>query len=267
MDRFYTNPSGFTLRYRVTGKPESRTVVLIHGVGGKLEDWEKVAGRLEASYHVVRFDMRGHGQSDKPPGPYLLEQVASDLHQLLGHLNLEPMNLVGNSLGALVAQQFALTFPEAIETLTIVAGVAGRTEDERSRVLARLDIVENGISGQHFDSSVSRWYTDDFIRANPDHIERAKRSNAENNPEAYAAAYRMLATNDLADRLNEVRLPTSIVTGEFDIGSNPRMARLMHEKIAGSRLTILAGMKHAIVNECPDKVAQVIADNIESTVS
>ena len=76
---------------------------------------------------------------------------------------------------------------------------------------------------------------------------------------AYAAAYHVLATADLADEAARVRVPTLIVTGEGDIGSNPRMARLLHERIPGSELEILPGLRHAILIEAPATVAWLLA--------
>lgn len=260
MDRYFTNRDGLSLRYRLSGSQTGRTVVLIHGVGGRLEDWDKVVANLENDFSVLRFDQRGHGKSDKPAGPYKLAQVASELHELLEHLGVRQINLVGNSLGALIAQQYALDYPNHLETLTIVAGIAGRTPEERERVLSRLAILEKGNSGEHFDNSVRRWYTDEFIAANPEYILTAKEQNISNDPKAYAAAYGILAKNDLADRLHEIKVPTAIVTGEFDQGSNPRMAALMYDRIKGSRLRILPGMRHGIVGECPELVTEVIMD-------
>ena len=89
-------------------------------------------------------------------------------------------------------------------------------------------------------------------------IEAAAAENKHNDPVCYAAAYRVLATADMADRLGEIRRPTLVVTGEEDIGSNPRMARLMAERIAGARLEILPGLRHAILTEVPERVADLI---------
>ncbi len=80
------------------------------------------------------------------------------------------------------------------------------------------------------------------------------------NPQTlYAAAYRVLATTDLIDELPRIQAPTLVATGEGDIGSNPRMARLMHERIPGSRLEILPGLRHSILVEAPEAVARLLA--------
>jgi pimeloyl-ACP methyl ester carboxylesterase len=254
----YVRANGISMRYRLDGQKTGRTLVLVHGVGGRLEDWNGVVDQFGSKYRIVRVDMRGHGSSDKPVGPYLLDVVATDISKLLNSLGVRRSVLVGNSLGGLVAQAFALLYPDQLDALVILAGIADRTQEEKQRVLERLAIVEAGEPGSHFDKSLSRWFTDEFVRSNPERIANMKLRNQENDPRAYAAAYRMLATNDLADQLHKISVPTLIATGEFDIGSSPRMARVMHERVVGSKLHIFEGLRHGIVAEAPAKVASII---------
>jgi pimeloyl-ACP methyl ester carboxylesterase len=84
--------------------------------------------------------------------------------------------------------------------------------------------------------------------------------NQANDPACYAAAYRVLADTDLVERLPEITVETLVMTGEHDQGSNPRMARLMHERIQGSILRILPVLRHSILVEAPETVAAVLGD-------
>jgi len=246
------------LRYRLEGS--GPTIVLVHGVGGSLEDWNRVAAELTNSYTVLRHDQRGHGQSEKLPGPYENDDFVEDLYQLVTFLGITRFHLAGFSLGGLVAQGFALSHPEMVDRLILLSTVAGRTEEEKARVLKRLDIVAAGIPGQHFEDSVGRWFTEEFQKANPGIIAAYAERSRKNDPAAYAAAYRVLATTDLADRLSEITRPTLVATAENDIGSNPRMANLMHEKIRNSRLHIFPHLRHSILTEAPKAVADLMAD-------
>ena len=105
-----------------------------------------------------------------------------------------------------------------------------------------------------------RWFTAPFIAANPDLVERRMRQLRENHAPSYAAAYTVFSTSDLGDQLHAIRAPTLVATGEHDIGSNTRMARFMHEKIPGSRLEILPGLRHSILVEAPDLVTRLVRD-------
>lgn len=255
-DRFVA-ANGVRLRYRLAG--EGAPLVLIHGVGSRLENWSGVIAALGGGYRTLAYDQRGHGESDKPTAPYALEDFVADLRALADRLGFDRFHLAGFSLGGLVAQGFALAHPERLRSLALISTVAGRTEAERSRVRERLRMVESGIPGGHFESSIGRWFTEDFQRRHPDAIAAMAAENRTLDPAAYAAAYRVLATADLAERLSEIRVPTLVATGDGDIGSNPRMARLMHARIAGSRLEILPNLRHSILTEAPERVAALLA--------
>ncbi|WP_368912016.1 alpha/beta fold hydrolase [Taklimakanibacter deserti] len=249
------------LRYSVSGAGPD--LLLIHGVGSEHEDWDGVVAALKSSYRTIAFDLRGHGESSKPAGPYALDDFVMDARGLLDKLGVERCHLAGFSLGGLVAQGFALSYPERLHSVILLSTVAGRTEDEKRRVRERLAIVADGIPGQHFENSVARWFTDEFRARNPRLIAELNERSKQNDPKAYAAAYRVLAESDLADRLPDIRLPTLVATGEDDIGSNTRMARLMAERIPAARLHIFPRMRHSILTECPEDVACVMSGFLE----
>jgi pimeloyl-ACP methyl ester carboxylesterase len=257
--------TGFTTAYAVEGA--GPPVLLIHGVGASLDTWDGVVAALDGRFTTIRLDLRGHGSSSKPPGPYSAALFAEDVRALLDHLGIGRCHVAGHSLGATVALRLALDAPDRVERLALLSAAAGRTEDEKQRVLERLAIVEHGIPGEHFRRSLPRWFSDEFRRDNPEVLERYAARNMANDPRAYAAAYRVLATSDLADEAARLRVATLIVTGEGDQGSNPRMARLLHARIAGSRLEILPGLRHSILIEAPALVARLLAGFFASAPS
>ncbi len=248
--------NGPALRVRVEG--DGPDLALVHGVGGGLEAWDGVVAALGGRFRTIRMDLRGHGESGKPDGPYALDDFVSDVIRVLDRLGVGRCHLAGHSLGGLVAQGFALDHPDRLDRLVLLSTVAGRNGEERARVEERLAVVAHGIPGEHFENSVGRWFTDAFRRDNPGSMARYAAWNRRNDPAAYAASYRVLARTDLAGRLREIAAPTLVATGDGDIGSNTRMARLMHERIAGSSLHILEGLRHAILAEAPGAVAALI---------
>ena len=249
--------AGHITAYAVDG--DGPPLLLIHGVGARLDAWDGIVAALGGRFTTVRLDLRGHGDSSKPPGPYSAALFAKDATALLDHLGIERCHVAGHSLGATVALRLALDAPDRVERLALLSAAAGRTEEERQRVMERLAMVEHGIPGEHFRRSRSRWFSDEFRRANPELLEQYAARNMENDPRAYAAAYRVLATTDLAEEASRVRAPTLVVTGEGDIGSSPRMARLLHARIPGSQLEILPGLRHSILIEAPGTVARLLA--------
>jgi len=245
--------NGIDVRYRLQG--EGAPVVFVHGVGGSLESWHPVLAALPPRYRMLSYDLRGHGESGKPPGPYSLDLFVADLAALLEQVSIERAALVGFSLGGLIGQAFALAHPGRLTKLVILSAVAGRTADERRRILERAARLEREGARSTVGAALERWFTPEFRAAHPEVIEARRRRVEANDPAGYAAAYRVFAESDLAERLHAIAVPTFVATGEDDVGSTPRMARLMHERIAGSRLCILPGLRHDLLTEAPAGVA------------
>lgn len=248
---------GVELNYRLQGEGP-RALICIHGVGSYLEAWDGVAARLGDAFRVLSFDLRGHGRSSRVKGRYEIDDFVGDVLALADHAGFEQFDLAGFSLGGLVAQRLALTHPQRLRKLVLLATVAGRTPEERERVAARLAALESGDRGSHYDASLSRWLTEEFQQRNPELVAQLRQRNAENDPDCYAAAYRVLAQTDFGGLIDRITVPTLIATGEDDQGSNPRMANFMHQCIRQSQLAILPGLRHSILIEAPDVVAALM---------
>ena len=254
---------GVGIRYRLEGTG-TRPIVCVHGVGSYLEAWDGVVERLAPHFRILRFDLRGHGGSARVTGRYEIDDFVRELLLLADHVGFRRFALAGFSLGGLIAQRTALDHPDRIESLILLSTVAGRNEAEKERVLARLSLLQAKEPGSHYDNSVSRWFSEDFQKANPELMATLRARNADNDPDCYAAAYRVLAESDFGDELRRIACPTLIATGEEDQGSNPRMAKLMNERISGSQLAILPSKRHSILIEAPDQVAGLMLTFLSS---
>ena len=202
----------------------------------------------------MRYDLRGHGESGKPPGPYQLEDFVAGLLALLDEQDIQTTALVGFSFGGLIGPAFALAHPERVSRLAIISAVSGRTPQEQSAASARAVALAEGGATQTIDAALERWFTPAFREANPELIEARKHQAMKNDPVGYAAAYRVFCDSDLAGQLEAIACPTLVMTGEDDPGSNVRMARYMHTSIKGSELDILTGLRHSVLVEAPQTV-------------
>jgi len=249
--------NGVALNYRLQGAGP-RTLVCVHGVGSYLEAWQGVLNALGDGFRVLSFDLRGHGRSTRVKGRYEIDDFVGDLLALADHAGFARFDLAGFSLGGLIAQRLALAHPQRLGRLALLSTVAGRSADERNRVLARLAALQAGERGTHYDASLSRWLTEAFQTRHPELIAELRRRNEHNDPDCYAAAYRVLAQTDFGGLIDQIAAPTLIVTGADDQGSNPRMAHYMHERIRDSRVEILPGLRHSILTEAPGTIAVLL---------
>ena len=236
-------------------------LVFVHGVGSSAASWSEVYERLPAGRPRIRYDLRGHGSSPAPPGPWSVDDFVADHLRLLDRLGVRAADTVGFSLGGLIAQRIAIVRPDLVRRLVVIGSVAGRTQGETERVLARLAMVEAEGPGGAAGQSVERWYTREYLDAHPqvaaDTVARMGRLD----PTAYTNAYRVLATTDLAGELDRIDAPVLAMTGEFDVGSPPRMSRLIAVR-TGGRFVEVPGVKHEVLQERPDLVTKEIVDHV-----
>lgn len=233
-------------------------VLFAHGVGSSAATWRELFTRLPG-YRLIASDMRGHGRSSVPAGPYTLDDLVRDQVRVMDELALDTVHFVGFSIGALIGQALALAHPQRVASLTLLSGITGRTPEEAARAAARLEVIRSSAPADVARGSVARWFTPAFAERRPGLVADEVAIVSATDPLGYAASYEVLAGSDLIDRIHAIAVPTLVATGEHDIGSTPRMSARMHERIAGSRLTILPGLKHYIHIEGSDAVADLLA--------
>jgi (E)-2-((N-methylformamido)methylene)succinate hydrolase len=234
------------------------TVLLVHGVGGDSTHWAAIAEQLHARFDVIAMDLRGHGKSDRIAGPVDARDLARDAVQVLDEAGVAKCAVVGFSLGGAIALALTLDFPERVEKLAVIGTVCGRTPEESARALERVEFLERHGSAALAEANRERWFTDAFRRAHPDLVDRRVAQVVACDPESYLHAFRVFCTADFVDRLDEIRVPTLVVTGEHDAAATPRMAQLMGERIHGAQAQVLPRLRHSVLIEVPEQVGALL---------
>lgn len=246
-------------------KGSGEPLILIHGVGLDHTMWNQQISSLSDSFRVIVYDMLGHGGSEHPPGPYSLSHYVEQLSGLMDYLQIEKPHLVGFSMGGMVAQSFALTYKNKLKTLTIMNAVANRTDEQRKGILARVEEVRENGPLATIEPAIQRWFNPAFMQTQAEIVNQVRKRLRTNNPASYLAAYTLFATADaeLWPNLQNIETPAFIITAEHDMGSNPEMARQMHEQIKGSEISIVPGMKHMLPVEGADIVNKELRQFID----
>jgi len=244
---------------RPSDGPSRATVVFVHGVGSRGAAWNGVIDQLPRDITAVTYDLRGHGSSEKIPGPYTIDDFVDDHLQVLEEVGLERTHLVGASLGGLIVQRIAIREPQVVDRLVIMNSFAGLTPQERNARLERFQMLRNADDAWS-NVSNDRWFSAGFLREHPDVVEEHTRQLLTNDPDCYVAAYEVLATNDFVADLHRIQSPTLAITGEGDVGGPPHMSELMARLIPDARAVILPDQKHMPWLEQPDVVARHIGE-------
>ena len=242
--------------YEISGSgPTDVPVVMIHGVGLDHTMWEPQMATLGESFCVVRYDMLGHGRSERRPVKNITTFVAQ-LEQLLTHLKIEQLHLVGLSMGGVISQAFAGGSPSHLKTLVLMNTVYRRTEEELAGMRDRLELTRDEGLAPIAKAAVNRWFDDVFKKQFPDRVELIRSKLLANDRQAYTEAYAALVEADVIvqDALKHVFCPALVLTGENDPGSTPAIAKRMAADLANAELAILPGLHHLASWEAPETV-------------
>jgi pimeloyl-ACP methyl ester carboxylesterase len=245
------------------------TLVLIHGVGLSQATWGPQVVAFAGRYQVIAYDMLGHGESVLPSENATLNQYATQLATLLDHLGIDAASVIGHSMGALVALEFALNYPARAIRVATLNAVYRRTAKQRRAVMRRVRTLETMDSLAAVDATLTRW----FGQPIPPHLiaqaNMVRLLLMSANPIGYARTYRLFATSDYAHvgRLCELAAPALFMTGELDANSSPEMSRAMGDDVPHAQVAIVPGERHMMSLTAPDVVNQRLRTFIETTVS
>ncbi|MFZ9500515.1 MAG: alpha/beta fold hydrolase [Beijerinckiaceae bacterium] len=247
---------GTRLACKIHGDSKNeKRVALIHSLAMDHTFWTPVAERLAQDAAVLTIDCRGHGASDKPAGPYHVEQFADDLADVLDHLGWSKTVVAGASMGGCVSLAFALRHPGRLQGLGLFDTTACYGDNALPAWRERADkAMSEGLAGL-IDFQKTRWFSDSFRAANPKVVQDCIDVFLRNDLAAYAATCVMLGVADLRAGLPSIKAPTRILVGEEDYATPVAMAQAMHAGIAGSTLRIVKGARHLSPLEIPDDVA------------
>jgi 3-oxoadipate enol-lactonase len=245
------------LNYSLGGAADAAPVIAFTGsLGTDLAFWRPQSDRLGECFRTLRYDIRGHGRSAVPPGPYSMEELGSDLIALLDRLGIERALLCGLSIGGMISMWVAAHAPERVERLVLCCTSAALGPPEAWRERAAT-VRAQGV-GAIADAVLERWFTPGYREAHPEVIEGMRRTLTATPAEGYAGCCEAIAAMDLTGDLPSIAAPTLVVAGEQDPATPPEHGRRIAELIAGARFEVVSPAAHLATMERPDLTTAMI---------
>lgn len=241
-------------------------VILIHGhsVDGRLWD-SQMPALVDARFRVVRYDLRGHGRSEKPAQGYTWVHHMDDLRALIGNLGVGTVHLVGQSMGGGISLGYALNYPSRVSALVLMApALPGFTYSEE--FLQRVAELRDAIRQEGPQPAMERlWLTNpmfDTLRRHPDAFERVRFMTT------FYPAANYLSDEDpgelnVLDRLSDIKCPTLVMVGEEDLPDFQEMADIVAENVPGARKVVIPGAGHVINLEAPEAVNRALTEFLQ----
>ena len=256
MTENYAQIGNIKICYEILGNDDDYPVLLIHGFGVKKEVWMAQIGDLIKDFKVIRFDNRGAGKSDRPSGVHI-EIFADDAKNLMDYLGIEKAHVMGWSLGGMIAQNFALKYPERVNKLVLICTVTGYPTDEGPEIYKKMRLHELELGPEkafwetaraNFHAQYRRemeknpkkkffdiWSAEDIIQMLAK--DPATSQDIINQAEA-------LKTHHTMDRLQQIKNPTLLIAASHDRLTPQVNMEQMHERLANSTLVVIEKAGH-----------------------
>ena len=239
-----------SLHYRVDGPAQAPVVMLCNSLSSNLSMWDaQVPALCDAGYRVVRYDARGHGASTVATGATSIADLADDALALLDHLELPRVHFCGLSLGGMTGQWLATHHASRLDSLALCATAAymGPAELWDQRIAA----VAAGGMAAVVDATIARWFTAASQRRIPDEVARIRDGILATPVAGYSACCAAIRDMDQRESIRAIRVPTAVLVGADDPSTPGSAATLLHERIAGSTLTVIPETQHFFNVENP----------------
>jgi pimeloyl-ACP methyl ester carboxylesterase len=229
-------------------------LVFIHGVGLDHKMWEPQINSLN-NYSIITYDLLGHGKTPYNKEDVTLNDFSNQLNDLIKFLEVDKFNLVGFSLGSLIALDFASKFHDKLKTLTLIGTTYKKTEEQRALVVERFEQAKlnKPISKQ----ALRRWFTDKYLNDHPEICDQFIKILTKDGEDHlnFLKAYKLFAYHkDNINMIKNIRTKTLIMTGSDDSGSTVEMSKSLSNDLINSSFTEINNGKHLCSIECADDV-------------
>lgn len=251
----FLETSDGVLYYRLSGKPDAPALVLVNSLGTECRIWDDVISILGANYSILSYDLRGHGLSSVPCGPYSVDSHLADLTALVDHVGFSRFALAGVSIGGLISQGFAQRHAERLTAL-VLSNTAAKIGDAEFWDQRIETVRASGVSAIA-DGIMQRWFSPHFQQTSASAWSAWRAQFLRNDTEGYAATCATLRDTDLTGALAQTLLPVLVVAGADDLATPPSLVEATAKTIPGAAYELLDQVGHLPSLEAPARFSQL----------
>lgn len=243
------------LHYRVDGTKDAPWLVLANSIATDMHLWDDALPYLVEHFSILRFDMRGHGQSAPPDGQFSIRDLSSDVIALMDELDIGSAHLAGISLGAMVVLDALQSHPDRVKSVTYCNAIVQANEMYKSFWAGRIEIAKSQGMAAIAEPTIERWFTPNAAQSLRN---RARDMIISTSVSGFCAAAEALCYLDLENALPEVQSPVHFVAGADDAAAPISVMRTASKNTPNSRFTILSDTAHLSCLEQPQALAKAI---------
>jgi 3-oxoadipate enol-lactonase len=251
----YADLDRVRIHYALEGQVDGQVLAFSHSLGADLTMWDQLMPAVTGRFNVLRYDMRGHGQSSTPSGPYSIADLGNDFRMLLDHLKIPSARFCGLSIGGAIGIWLGINAGRQIDKL-VLANTAAKIGTEETWN-DRIQKVRAGGTASIARTQVGRWFTPEYAQAHPAMIDGMIATLSSTSAEGYVGCCVALRDMDFLAELGLVRPPTMVISGRFDPVAPPSDGHTLENGIPGARYVELPS-SHLSAVEKPGEFAAAL---------
>jgi 3-oxoadipate enol-lactonase len=250
--------NGISVHYTLEGPASGPVITMSNSLASNLSMWEPQMPVLTSRYRVLRYDTRGHGETEATAGPYSLDELSEDVRALLQALGITRTHFIGLSMGGMIGQIIAIKYPQMLQSLVLCDTMSRVPTEAKPMWDDRIHTAETGGMEPLVEPTLARWFTEPFRQKGSPVLDQVRTMIRNTPPRGYTGCCHAIAALNLTDHLKAITLPTLIIVGEDDPATPVAASHVIHEQIRGSELVILKAAAHLSNLEQPEAFNQAL---------
>ncbi len=249
---------GREIAYKISGNESGKKMILIHGLFVNSDCWRDQLAFFEKDYHLMRFDLYGHGRSHKPGKRFTIRNYVTDMVNLLNHIGwTQNLILMGHSLGGMVALVFALENPAAVNKLVIASSYCFVSNEAITDVAGRVN--SNPID--KFGMGIGKRGLNPYNEEDAQWI--AKQVSDHMTTQDALLATAASAGFNICENLRNLQIPTLLIVGEKDITTPVWASEMLHEWLPHSNIEIIEEAAHLVIIDHSEEFNRLVVEFLQ----
>jgi 3-oxoadipate enol-lactonase len=248
--------NGTEINYEVSGKEGAPWLVFSHSLASNVRMWDPTIAAFKDRYRILNYDMRGHGASAAPAGPYTLDMLADDVLGLMKELKIERAKYIGLSIGGMIGQTLALRQTKHFEKMVLADTGHSQPPEAIKQWEDRIKIAQSQGMKALVPGTMERWFTPSFRETPP--AKKIADIIAATPVNGYVGCGQAIMKLNTTARLKEIKIPVLAITGEADPSAGG--TKYIGENVPGAKFVSIAQAAHIANVEQPDKFNQALRD-------